>query len=88
VIANGSSIKALLAASYLNFVVANEVVLVPSYWKEGRAETVKQKDEAAQEVLRRVFPGRRIVPINPENINAGGGGMHCIVQQMPAATPR
>jgi agmatine deiminase len=88
VIAKGSTIKTLLAASYLNFVVANGIVLVPSYWKEGRSEIVKQKDEAAQEVLRRVFPGRRIVPINPENINAGGGGMHCIVQQMPAAAPR
>lgn len=83
VISEGSTIKTILAASYLNYVVANDVVLIPAYWQEGRPESFKQKDRAAQQIFQQVFPDRQIVQINPENINAGGGGMHCIVQQMP-----
>jgi agmatine deiminase len=83
VISEGSTIKTILAASYLNYVVANDVVLIPAYWQEGRPEIFRQKDRAAKRIFERVFPDRQIVSINPENINAGGGGMHCITQQMP-----
>jgi agmatine deiminase len=82
-IQDGSTIKTILAASYLNYVIANDVVLIPAYWKEGRPESFRQKDRAAKRIFQRVFPDRQIVQINPENVNAGGGGMHCIVQQMP-----
>ena len=84
VIPAGRTINTILAASYLNFVVANDVVLLPAYWQPGRSETIRQKDAAVKRIFQQVFPDRRIVPINPENINVGGGGMHCIVQQMPA----
>ena len=83
VIKEGEPITIVIAASYLNFLIANEVVLVPKYWKEGRDEKYKKKDETVQKIFENVFPNRRIVRINPENINAGGGGMHCISQQMP-----
>jgi agmatine deiminase len=83
VIPEGSTIKTILAASYLNYVVANDIVLIPSYWQPGRSEIFRQKDRAAQRIFQRIFPDRQIVSINPENINAGGGGMHCITQQMP-----
>nr|QFZ91610.1 agmatine deiminase family protein [Synechococcus elongatus PCC 11802] len=74
-------IKTILAASYLNFVIANDVVIIPSYWQPGRDLEYQQKDQAALAVFESVFPNKKIVMINPENINAGGGGMHCIVQQ-------
>jgi agmatine deiminase len=83
VIEEGGEIKTILAASYLNYVIANDVVLIPSYWKPGRTEIFRQKDEAVKQIFQQVFPDRAIVQINAENINAGGGGMHCIVQQMP-----
>lgn len=81
---HGEPVKAIIASSYLNYVVTNGVVLAPAYWKPGRPETTKQKDEEAVRILQSVFPGRKIIQINPENINTGGGGMHCITQQQPA----
>ncbi|WP_261789997.1 agmatine deiminase family protein [Synechococcus elongatus] len=81
VIQDDDQIKTILAASYLNFVIANDVVIIPSYWQPGRDLEYQQKDQAALAVFESVFPNKKIVMINPENINAGGGGMHCIVQQ-------
>ena len=83
VIKKGEQITIVIAASYLNFLVANEVVLVPKYWQEGRDEEYRKKDDAVQKIFEHVFPNRKVVRINPENVNAGGGGIHCISQQMP-----
>jgi len=80
---NGLPVKIVIAASYMNFLIANGVVLVPEYWREGRDKVYKQKDQEVQKIFEKVFPKHKIVRINPENINAGGGGMHCITQQMP-----
>ena len=43
------------------------------------------EDERAYRVLRDVFPKRRIVDVPAIDIVAGGGGIHCITQQEPAA---
>lgn len=85
VIEDDEPITLILATSYLNFIVTNGVVLIPAYWKEGRSEEFSQKDEAFKQIIKKVFPNRDIIQINPEAINIGGGGMHCISQQMPAA---
>lgn len=83
-ILDGSSITTILAASYLNFVIANDVVLIPAYAQPGRSDIFQDKDAAVKKIFETVFPDRDIIQINPEAVNAGGGGMHCIVQQMPA----
>ena len=36
-------------------------------------------------VLARVFPGRKVVGVRTRVIAYGGGGVHCITQQVPAA---
>ena len=77
------TISYIPASSYLNFVIANKVVLVPSYWKEGMPKSTKLKDQKAKEIISTFFPDRQIIQINPEAINHGGGGMHCITQQQP-----
>jgi agmatine deiminase len=79
----GDQMKYLLAASYLNFLVTNGVVLVQSYWKEGRPASTKAKDETARRILQEAFPDRKIVQIFAEDVNHGGGGIHCITQQQP-----
>lgn len=84
VIEDDEPITLILATSYLNFIVTNGVVLIPAYWKEGRSEDFRQKDEAFKQIIKKVFPNRDIIQINPEALNIGGGGMHCISQQMPA----
>lgn len=67
-----------LPASYANFYVANELVLAPSF---GVAA-----DAAASAVLADCFPGRRIVPIDCRHLVVGLGGLHCLTQQVPAAS--
>ncbi|MFB7716649.1 agmatine/peptidylarginine deiminase [Nocardia sp. NPDC056100] len=63
--------------AYANFYVANGGVVVPI----GEHEL----DGGALEVLAKAFPDREIVGV-PGNIVAyGGGGVHCITQQIPAA---
>ena len=65
-----------LAASYVNFYIGNQVVLVPQFGDE--------HDSKAVEVLQNAFPQRKIVPIAAREIIIGGGNIHCITQQIPA----
>ena len=80
----GQTIKSIIAASYLNFFISNEVVLAAAYWKEGRPLSTKAKDEAVKNILQKVFPDRKLVQIHSENFNYSGGGIHCATQQQPA----
>ncbi len=77
-------IKVVAATSYLNFHLTNGLVLMQSYWEPGRPESLKTTDREAQRILGEVFPDREIVPIYALNVNLGGGGIHCILQQQPA----
>jgi agmatine deiminase len=65
-----------LPASYANFYIANEVVIVPTY----RCD----RDEKALRVLEGCFPGRRVVGIDSTDIIWGLGSFHCLSQQEPA----
>ena len=66
-----------VAASYVNFYIANEAVVMPLF---GVPE-----DDAARKVLAAAFPGRRVVGVPAREILLGGGGIHCITQQQPRA---
>ena len=80
----GQKIRILISASYMNFFLSNGVVLEVAYWQPGRPESTRRKDQAAADTLRRLFPDREVVQIHAENLNYGGGGMHCATQQQPA----
>jgi len=62
-------------ASYMNFVVANGVVVVPLY---GVAN-----DAAAVKALARIFPRHKVTGLRANAILTGGGSFHCITQQVP-----
>ncbi len=64
-----------LPASYANFYIANDVVLVPVF---GHAN-----DRRALETLQRLFSTRRVVDINCEPLVWGMGAIHCVTQQQP-----
>ena len=67
-----------LAASYVNFYIANGGIVMPLL--DGRT------DRAAARVLKRLFPGRRVVGVPAREVLLGGGNIHCITQQLPAGT--
>ncbi|MEN9609544.1 MAG: hypothetical protein RLZZ628_358 [Bacteroidota bacterium] len=76
-------INVVLASSYLNYMISNDIVLVPKYARADRPANLQLKDAQAVNVLKTAFPNRKIVQIDATNINVGGGGLHCISQQMP-----
>ncbi|MBN2546996.1 MAG: agmatine deiminase family protein [Spirochaetes bacterium] len=78
------SVKYIISASYLNFLATNSVVLMPKYWKDDRSYEIKIKDENAKKILESAFPDRKVIQIDAEPLNHGGGGIHCITQQQPA----
>jgi agmatine deiminase len=64
-----------LAASYVNFYIANGAIIAPEFGVP--------TDAAAREVLANLFPDREIVMIPGREILLGGGNIHCITQQQP-----
>jgi agmatine deiminase len=66
-----------MAASYVNFYIANGAIIAPSFCVE--------TDAAAREVLARLFPDKEIVMVPAREILLGGGNIHCITQQQPKA---
>src|SRR6202035_1355004 len=68
-----------MAASYVNFYPATGRIVFPLL--------DERFDGAAAEVLRGCFPGREVVGVAAREILLGGGNIHCITQQVPAASP-
>ena len=64
-----------LPASYVNFYVANGVVLVPQFGCP--------QDRRAREILGACFPARRVIPVDCRHIAVGLGAVHCLTQQVP-----
>ncbi|MBZ0167559.1 MAG: agmatine deiminase family protein [Candidatus Omnitrophica bacterium] len=77
----GAEIYVVAAASYLNYVVSNGIVLLPQYADAHSAGEQIDKDAKVRGVIEKYFPERQIVPMNPSALNYHGGGMHCIVVQ-------
>ena len=78
------SVLVVLPTSYCNYFVTNGTVLVGRYWKQGRPDEMRRRDEEAVRILSAAFPDREVVAIDVEPINMGGGGIHCITQQQPS----
>lgn len=66
-----------LAASYVNSYLANGRVVMPLL--------DERHDEEAAAILAGTFPDREVVGVPAREILLGGGNVHCITQQVPAA---
>ena len=80
----GQRMLAVLPTSYVNYFPSHDVILVPKYHTPERPDLVKKLDDQAAAILSGIFTGRKVVQVAIENINLGGGGIHCSVQQQPA----
>lgn len=61
--------------SYLNFYIGNDVVLLPVYQDNN--------DKTAIEIIQKLYPDKKIVPIDVTALYKYGGMLHCVTQQQP-----
>ena len=64
-----------LAASYVNFYIANTGIVMPVF--------NDPLDDEAVALIQSVFPDRKIISVETREILLGGGNIHCITQQQP-----
>ena len=65
-----------LPASYANFYIANQSVIVPTF----RCP----KDDKALQIIQTCFPNKQVIGIDSVEIIWGLGSFHCLSQQEPA----
>ncbi|WP_108823036.1 agmatine deiminase family protein [Dysgonomonas sp. Marseille-P4361] len=65
-----------LPATYANFLIMNDAVLLPIY-------NNKEKDEEAVRQLAKAFPTREIVVIDCSSLIKQHGSLHCVTMQYP-----
>lgn len=64
-----------LPATYANFLIINNAVLVPTYGTT--------KDEIAKSQLKKQFPDREVVGVDCTTLIKQSGSLHCITMQFP-----
>lgn len=69
-----------LPASYANFYVANQVVLLPTFHDPA--------DANARTTLQELFPDRQVIGIPAVDLVWGLGTFHCVTQQQPRVAVR
>ena len=67
-----------LPASYANFYIANNLVIVPIF--------EDPNDAQALGILQELFPHRKVLGFRCNEVVAGLGAIHCVTQQEPATT--
>ncbi len=65
-----------LPASYANFLILNDAVLLPTYGVAQDTDAIRLLDLA--------FPQRQIVPIDCRELIRQNGSLHCLTMQFPA----
>ncbi|GAA5147250.1 agmatine deiminase family protein [Prosthecobacter algae] len=65
-----------LPASYANFMLLNNAVMVPIFGQ-------KKKDAIAEDKIAECFPGREIISVTAKDLVMEGGALHCIAMHQP-----
>jgi len=74
--------EGVVVVPYTNFYVANGALIVPVSGVD------PEMDEEALRRIGELYPGREAVGIDGRTLALGGGGIHCITQQVPASRRR
>jgi len=69
-----------LPASYANFLIINQAVLLPIYAKENYNQ---REDDIAIQILQQAFPEHTIIPIHCMALLHQFGSLHCAAMQLP-----
>ena len=65
--------------SYMNFIVTNSLIVLPSYTGEQNNDSLLQnKEKEVEEIFRKAFPTREIIKVEAADLNSFSGGFHCI----------
>ena len=79
------TVEVYLATGYMNFVIANNVIVTAKFWKVGLPVLYKERDEQAKEILEKAFAGRKVVQIDCMPLHHDGAGLHCHSRNQPAS---
>ena len=77
------SVEFYLTTGYMNFIIANQVVVTAKCWKEGLPDALQERDKQAKRILEKAFPGRKIVQIDCMPLHHDGVGLHCHSRNQP-----
>ncbi len=64
-----------IISSYINFYFSKNKIILPKF-------NVKEDNEVKL-IFEKLFPNREIIMLETENINYGGGNIHCITMNVP-----
>ena len=67
----------MLPASYINFLITNSLLLMPSY-------NQPENDYRALNIFKKLFPGHTVESFDCLDFLQEGGAIHCLSQQQPA----
>jgi len=65
----------IMPASYLNFYISNDSVIIPIYGSPN--------DDLAVQAIAKYFPNRKAIGLSAKHILLGGGAFHCITCHQP-----
>lgn len=76
----GDTLLRIPAASYMNYLVTNGLVILPTYTGMGTSE---KREKQVEQIFKKQFPDRKIIFLDFMAQNWSGGGIHCSTQQQP-----
>jgi len=76
----GDTLINVAASSYLNYLVSNGVIILPTYTKQGSST---EKEKQVGDIMKTVFSNRKQIWVECMPQNWEGGGIHCSTQQQP-----
>jgi len=78
--------KTAAVTSYLNFIVTNSLIILPSYIDvatDSNREVFQAKEKEVIRLFQEVFPTKEIIPVPAYDLNRFSGGFHCISINKP-----